>query len=323
MQLSSISFFCRRDAVSGKGTLKPFVEGEVAMKKKDGACTIWIFRSGPFKPFKIKLPERNAKILLGAILAILVSFPFITINYISQSFQMARLEKESTQIASLNSKVEEFQQQIQRLKEFDVKLRIIANLENAQETGPFLGVGAVTPSSSEPLPGTEAEAQRMKAELDRLSTEAQLREKSFQELYSFLEGKKRQLSSTPSIWPVRGWLTSGFGYRIDPFTGLRQFHEGLDIANRLGTPIVAPADGVVSRVSNSVGFGLTLEINHGYGIKTIYGHLSKVYVSVGHSVKRGERIAAIGQSGRATGPHLHYQVMLNDVPMSPVNYILN
>jgi len=291
--------------------------------KKEGACTIWIFRSGPFKPFKIKLPERGAKILLGVILAILVSFPFITLNYISQSIQMARLEKEATHIASLKNQVEEFQQEIQRLKEFDVKLRIIANLENAKETGSFLAVGGVTPSSREPLQGVEADTQRMKAELDRLSTEAEFREKSFQELYSFLEGKKRQLSSTPAIWPVRGWLTSTFGYRIDPFTGLRQFHEGLDIANKLGTAIITPADGIISRVANSFGFGLTVEINHGYGIKTIYGHLSKVYVSVGHSVRRGERIAAMGNSGKATGPHLHYQVMLNDVPMSPMNYILN
>jgi len=292
--------------------------------KKEGAFTIWVFRSGPFRPFKIKLPERSAKILFGVILAILVSFPFITLNYISQSIQMARLEKETTHIASLKSKVEDFQQQIQRLKEFDVKLRIIANLENAQETGPFLAVGGVTPPSREPLlQGVAADTQRMKAELDRLNTEAEFREKSFQELYSFLEGKKRQLSSTPSIWPVRGWLTSTFGYRIDPFTGLRQFHEGLDIANRLGTPIIAPADGIVSRCSNSFGYGLTVEINHGYGIKTIYGHLSKTYVAVGHSVRRGKRIAAVGSTGRATGPHLHYQVMLNDVPMSPMNYILN
>jgi murein DD-endopeptidase MepM/ murein hydrolase activator NlpD len=295
------------------------------MKKKEGAFTIWVFRSGPFKPFKIKLPERNAKILFGVILAILVSFPFITLNYISQSIQMARLEKEATHIASLKNQVEEFQQEIQRLKEFDVKLRIIANLENvqAQETGSFLAVGGLPPSSHEPLQGGVADTQRVKEELDRLSTEAEFREKSFQELYTFLEGKKRQLSSTPSIWPVRGWLTSTFGYRIDPFTGLRQFHEGLDIANRLGTPIIAPADGIVSRCSNSFGYGLTVEINHGYGIKTIYGHLSKAYVTVGHSVKRGERLAAIGSSGRATGPHLHYQVMLNDVPMSPMNYILN
>jgi murein DD-endopeptidase MepM/ murein hydrolase activator NlpD len=293
------------------------------MKKKEGAFTIWVFRSGPFKPFKIKLPERNAKILFGVILAILVSFPFITLNYISQSIQMARLQKEATHIASLKSQVEAFQQEIQRLKEFDVKLRIIANLENAQETSSFLAVGGPTLPAREPLQGGLADTQRMKEELDRLNTEASIREKSFQELYSFLEGKKRQLASTPSIWPVRGWLTSGFGYRIDPFTGLRQFHEGLDIANRFGTPIIAPADGIVSRVSNTSGFGLTVEINHGYGITTIYGHLSKVYVSVGRSVKRGERIAAMGNSGRATGPHLHYQVMLNNVPMSPMSYILN
>ncbi len=291
--------------------------------KKEGAFTIWIFRSGPFKPFKIKLPERNAKIIFGIILAILVSFPFITLNYISQSIQMARLEKEATHIASLKGQVAEFQQEIQRLKEFDVKLRIIANLENAQDTGSFLGVGGITPVSREPLQGVMSDTQRMKEELERLGMEAESREKSFQELYSFLEGKKRQLSSTPSIWPVRGWLTSTFGYRIDPFTGLRQFHEGLDIANRMGTPIIAPADGIVSRASNTTGYGLTVEINHGYGIKTIFGHLSKAYVSVGHSVRRGERIAAMGASGKATGPHLHYQVMLNDVPMSPMNYILN
>ena len=297
------------------------------MKKKEEALTIWIFRSVPFKPLKIKLPDRTAKILLAVILVIIVSFPFITMNYISQSLQVAKIESEkkeqTTHVASLNKKVEEFQQQIQRLKEFDVKLRIIANLENAQETSSFLAVGGVTPPSREPLQGVEADTKRMKAELDRLCSEAEFREKSFQELYSFLEGKKRQLSSTPAIWPVRGWLTSSFGYRIDPFTGLRQFHEGLDIANKLGTPIVAPADGIVSRASNTFGFGLTVEINHGYGITTRYAHLSKTYVGVGQRIRRGERIAAIGSSGRATGPHVHYEVRLNDVPMSPMNYILN
>jgi len=293
--------------------------------KKAGGYTIWIFRGGPFKPLKIKLPERGAKILFTVLLVIIVTFPFITFNYISKSLHILRMEQErkaqTNHVASLNKKVEEFQQQIQRLKEFDVKLRIIANLENAQETGSFLGVGGVTPR--EPEQGTEADFQRMKTELDRLCTEAEFREKSFQELYSFLEGKKRQLSSTPSIWPVRGWLTSGFGYRIDPFTGLRQFHEGLDIANRMGTPIIAPADGVVSRCSNTFGFGLIVEINHGYGILTRYGHLSKAYVSVGQRIKRGERLAAMGNSGRATGPHLHYEVRLNNVPLNPMNYILN
>lgn len=295
--------------------------------KKEGVYTIWVFRGGPFKPLKVKLPGLSAKILLAILLVIILSFPFIIMSYVSKSALLIQMKKERiaqrTQIASLNKQVGQFQQQIQRLKEFDVKLRIIANLENAEETDPFLGVGGISPSTREAAQETEANLQRMKTELDRLCTEAELREKSFRELYSFLEGKKKQLACTPSIWPARGWLTSGFGYRIDPFTGLRQMHEGIDIANRIGTPINAPADGVVYRVFNNFGFGLMVEINHGYGIVTRYGHLSKSYVKVGQRVKRGERIAAIGNSGRATGPHLHYEVRLNNVPINPQNYILN
>lgn len=295
--------------------------------KKEGVYTIWVFRGGPFKPLKVKLPGLSAKILLAIFLVIILSFPFIIMSYVSKSALLIQMKKERiaqrTQIASLNKQVGQFQQQIQRLKEFDVKLRIIANLENAEETDPFLGVGGISPSTREAAQEAEANLQRMKTELDRLCTEAELREKSFRELYSFLEGKKKQLACTPSIWPARGWLTSGFGYRNDPFTGLRQMHEGLDIANRIGTPINAPADGVVYRVFNNFGFGLMVEINHGYGIVTRYGHLSKSYVKVGQRVKRGERIAAIGNSGRATGPHLHYEVRLNNVPINPQNYILN
>ena len=295
--------------------------------KKEGVYTIWVFRGGPFKPLKVKLPGLSAKILLAILLVIILSFPFIIMSYVSKSALLIQMKKErtaqSTQIASLNKQVGQFQQQIRRLKEFDVKLRIIANLENAEETDPFLGVGGISPSTREAEQEAEANLQRMKTELDRLCTEAEFREKSFRELYSFLEGKKKQLACTPSIWPARGWLTSGFGYRIDPFTGLRQMHEGLDIANRRGTPINAPADGVVYRVFNNFGFGLMVEINHGYGIVTRYGHLSKSYVKVGQRVKRGERIAAIGNSGRATGPHLHYEVRLNGVPINPQRYILN
>ena len=295
--------------------------------KKEGVYTIWVFRGGPFKPLKVKLPGLSAKILLAILLVIILSFPFIIMSYVSKSALLIQMKKErtaqSTQIASLNKQVGQFQQQIRRLKEFDVKLRIIANLENAEETDPFLGVGGISPSTREAEQEAEANLQRMKTELDRLCTEAEFREKSFRELYSFLEGKKKQLACTPSIWPARGWLTSGFGYRIDPFTSLRQMHEGLDIANRRGTPINAPANGVVYRVFNNFGFGLMVEINHGYGIVTRYGHLSKSYVKVGQRVKRGERIAAIGNSGRATGPHLHYEVRLNNVPINPQNYILN
>ena len=295
--------------------------------KRDGVYTIWIFHSRTSKSYKIKLPGRFAPILFAAFVFIILSFPFITYHYISKSITLATIDKEKdeqiTQIASLNKKVEEFNQQIKRLNEFDVKLRIIANLENAEETDSFLGVGGLTRASQNPWQEKETGLQNMGKELERLSTEAQLREKSFQELYSFLEGKKKQLACTPSIWPARGWLTSHFGYRVDPFTGVRQFHEGLDIANRFGTPIVATADGVVSRVLNDFGWGLNVEIQHGYGIVTRYAHLSKANVVIGQRVKRGDKIANIGNTGRATGPHLHYEVKLNDVQINPQRYILD
>jgi murein DD-endopeptidase MepM/ murein hydrolase activator NlpD len=118
-------------------------------------------------------------------------------------------------------------------------------------------------------------------------------------------------------------VTSGFAYRKSPFTNEREFHEGLDISARTGTEVIAPADGVVSEIGKTYGFGNLLIISHGYGLKTTYGHLSSILVRKGQKVKRGEKIALTGSTGRTTGPHLHYEVALNGVPVNPLNYILN
>jgi murein DD-endopeptidase MepM/ murein hydrolase activator NlpD len=131
------------------------------------------------------------------------------------------------------------------------------------------------------------------------------------------------LIHTPSIWPVMGWVTSGFGFRTNPFTGLTQMHEGLDISNRLGTSIVAPANGIISDVGNDWVHGKMLVISHGFGMTTSYSHLSKVTVRVGEKVKRGDKIAEIGLTGRTTGPHVHYEVKLNGIPVNPMRHILN
>jgi len=131
------------------------------------------------------------------------------------------------------------------------------------------------------------------------------------------------LASTPSIIPVKGWTTSTFGQRIDPFTRKITKHEGIDISTRIGTPIVAPADGVVTFAGNKPGYGLTLIIDHGYGIVTRYGHNSKFFVAHGTKVKRGMPISAVGSSGRSTGPHLHYEVLINGVPVNPKKFIMD
>jgi len=158
--------------------------------------------------------------------------------------------------------------------------------------------------------------------LDELIAEAERREGSIRQLETFLRGQKVRLASTPSIWPARGWLTSSFGTRIDPYTGKSTMHRGIDIANQEGVPVMAPARGVVTFAGNSGGFGNVIVIDHGYGMRTRFGHLSEIAISVGDRVDRGDRIGRIGNTGRSTGPHLHYEVEINGVAENPMNYIL-
>jgi len=148
-------------------------------------------------------------------------------------------------------------------------------------------------------------------------------EVDIQDLASTLLDQKDYLASMPTLKPSNGWYTSGFGMRSSPYTGLPTMHEGLDIANHHGQPIISPADGVVSFAGVRPGYGKLITIDHGYGIQTQYGHISRFYVNEGERVRRGQRISAIGSTGRSTGPHVHYEVRVNGIPVDPYFYILN
>jgi murein DD-endopeptidase MepM/ murein hydrolase activator NlpD len=149
------------------------------------------------------------------------------------------------------------------------------------------------------------------------------KEQDFTSLLDQLNEKKNLLACTPSIRPVKGWISSSFGYRNSPFTGRRELHAALDIANREGTPIIAPADGVVTFAGKKGLYGNLVVIDHGYGLVTRYGHLKSADVNKGDKVKRGEVLGRMGSTGRSTGPHVHYEVRLNGLPVNPDNYILN
>jgi murein DD-endopeptidase MepM/ murein hydrolase activator NlpD len=138
-----------------------------------------------------------------------------------------------------------------------------------------------------------------------------------------LESKRDHLASTPAIWPTKGWLTSRFGSRISPFTNRKQFHAGIDIAGQRGTDVVAPAQGKVVFSGTKGPLGKSLIIDHGYGIRTHYGHSDDLYVDRGDKVERGQRIAAMGSSGRSTGPHLHYVVEVSGKAVNPLDYIFD
>jgi murein DD-endopeptidase MepM/ murein hydrolase activator NlpD len=128
-------------------------------------------------------------------------------------------------------------------------------------------------------------------------------------------------SNIPSIWPVHGRVTAGFGERLDPLDGEGAFHAGVDIAAPTGTEVESTADGIVLEAGRDAGYGKSVLIDHGYGITTRYGHLSRIDVVVGQEVKRGEDIGAVGMTGRATGPHLHYEVQIQDTPVNPAKYL--
>jgi murein DD-endopeptidase MepM/ murein hydrolase activator NlpD len=128
-------------------------------------------------------------------------------------------------------------------------------------------------------------------------------------------------NSAPNLWPVEGQVTASFGERIDPFNGEGAFHSGVDISSAYGSPVVAPADGVVTFSDLLGGYGRAIMIDHGNGISTRYGHLSGFAVTAGQHVHRGDVIGYIGTSGRSTGPHLHYEVRINDTPVNPYKYL--
>ncbi len=132
-----------------------------------------------------------------------------------------------------------------------------------------------------------------------------------------------RISQAPNVWPVEGRITGSFGERIDPFNGEGAFHRGVDISTSYGTPIIAPADGEIIYCAPYSGYGKLIEIDHGHGFITRYGHMSAFAVTNGQSVHRGDIIGYVGLSGRSTGPHLHYEVWVNNTPVNPYKYLRN
>jgi len=163
----------------------------------------------------------------------------------------------------------------------------------------------------------------LKSQLEAFQLEIESRETSLERLYSHWLERRLRWASTPSIWPVRGWVTSRFGGREDPLTGRKSTHAGIDIAGPYGKDIVSTADGTVVFAGVEGSYGKVVVVDHGYGMKSRYAHMASIVVSAGELVKRGQTIGQLGNTGRSTGPHLHYEVRINGIPQNPRNYIIN
>lgn len=241
--------------------------------------------------------------------------------------ELSRLELENRHLAekfeNLRWTISETESRYNDLIQKEIALRTIFDLPQVSPDERKLGIGGPISPAVASMSETQQLALKTEVEIDHL-----LRLSSFElEQYSEVEGSlvelKDRLDHTPSIWPSRGWFSSGFGMRNDPFTGYRHFHRGLDIANHQGTPVVATADGVVKELGSYGRMGKMLVIDHGFGFVTRYGHLAQFKVKQGERVQRGQLVATMGSSGRTTGPHLHYEVWRNGKPLNPHTYILN
>jgi murein DD-endopeptidase MepM/ murein hydrolase activator NlpD len=236
-----------------------------------------------------------------------------------------------SQLKGFRERIEQMASTLERVERFDQKLRAVTLLSDPARNlalGPTaMETKGAPPSNGEseftgPPPGVES-GKTLAAKLDTLSSQAAHSEQSLEQLQTYFLEQKSLLASTPSVWPARGWITSDFGQRTDPYTAERVMHEGLDIAAPHGKEVTAPADGTVIFAGLEGGYGNVLVIDHGYGVKTRYGHLSKVEVHPGDRVHRGELIGAVGNTGRSTGPHLHYEVRVNGLPENPRKFILD
>ena len=241
--------------------------------------------------------------------------------------QREAISQQRLQIQSFAHEINTLKEKLVKLDQFEKKIRVIANLETDEAEDSLFGVGGAAPEDLdprlEPTQRHEGLMREMHLQVDELDKASQRQESSFGNLFDTLEGQHNLLASTPAIRPSGGWMTSRFGYRTSPFTGRKEFHKGMDIANRKGTAILATADGTVSFAGKKGAMGNIVVIDHGHGLVTRYAHLSKALKKRGESVRRGDIIAQMGNSGRSTGPHLHYEVQLNGVPVNPAKYILN
>lgn len=291
----------------------------ILFKEKSGTSRNFRFRGG------------HGLLLFLLIAALVAGNVWLGMQYQQNHNAQARLdiaertiEDQNTQLVGLVGRLSEVQNDMDRIQQFDSKLRLMMNMENDPEN--TMAGGSRTENFSNqylPLRRQELMARKMNDFLKQLSGDIRLEEVRQQELLQIMRKNREMLASVPSIWPIEGFITSRFGSRSDPFSGRNELHKGLDISARTGTPVYAPAKGVVSFSGIENGYGNAILVQHGSGITTRYAHLSRRVVNEGQAVQRGDILGYVGTTGRSTGPHLHYEVLLNGVNVNPLRYILN
>jgi murein DD-endopeptidase MepM/ murein hydrolase activator NlpD len=301
--------------------------------KKQEYYTV-VFLSGPHARIRtLHIFKSAIRSVLLSFLGLLVISVYFVHNYNDVKGKERELQSMREELMQQKAEVQNYalnliayKRQMFLLRDLDTKLRQAVSLGPRNKSQQLLGIGGPDELGLQNLAAIGEKKQdealkEMHQEVTQLKEAASKQETSMQILIEYFEDKRSLYASTPSIWPIRGWVSSPFGGRTSPLTGKMQFHEGIDIAAQVGTPVAAPADGMVIKAEFEAGFGNMVELSHGYGLKTIFGHNSRLNVEPGQHVKRGDIIAYVGDTGSSTGPHLHYQVKFNGLPVNPDHYL--
>lgn len=328
------------------------------MKESEETLTVIIFRGARANPWRLKIRKSIMKHGLIFGLALLLIQGGIITHYVYQWNQLNELGEIKQELTTSRARTSNFSTEVDGMKKrmlvletLNRKLQTMFGLEADEIQGlpsglagqggeelPYEGLqeetsfeaglstekAGLVPEVSKSISTTDRKITEIKAGLEWLGQQTELESRILKDLSAAAQEKADQWASTPSIWPVRGALTSKFGPRVSPFTGKRALHAGIDIGSPAGTEIRSPASGKVVVAAYDGRMGKFIRIDHGYGIETTYGHLSKIHVKYGDKVHRGDLIGLVGSTGKfSTGPHLHYQVAVNDTVVDPIHYILD
>ncbi len=293
------------------------------MAKKHYSLIIVPHHKGQSK--KISLTEKKVKILVGVLSFIVILFTVFLVDYFTMNVTRQKYKtlsdenaRQKETIAQYKLAVNRLRKDVDKFEEYAKKMNVWAGLQSP-EVLRELGVGG----------GARDEGQQVNPIIDpglksaeSVAQKAQGIDRNLNTLARILEDQAYIRATSPSINPTAGWQTSNFGKRKDPFTGEDEFHYGIDIAASHGSPVFATADGYVHKIKEEKTGGRVIILNHGGGVTTVYCHLSKFNVKEGQKVKRKDVIGFVGQTGKAIGPHVHYEVRKNGRAVNPYNYIL-
>jgi murein DD-endopeptidase MepM/ murein hydrolase activator NlpD len=274
------------------------------------------------------VPQWIVRACLAVVSAIVLAFfsslgiATYGINKASQNETHAKENAElRAALTGITADVKVLREQLARLETAEQKVRTVFGFPEVNADERALGIGGSPLDATLPLSESTQLTYAIESEIDRLLHRAAFERENFESVFSALLDQKQRLDHTPSIFPVNGVLMRGFGVKSDPFTGTMRPHHGLDLAAPIGTPVFAPAAGKITLRERQTQYGNTIVIDHGYGVETVYGHMSKFASKLGQTVHRGELIGYVGNTGYSTGPHLHYEVRANGRPQNPMAYV--